>query len=355
MSTIKDIAEEAGVSVATVSNVINKSRYVSSELTKKVEEAIDKLGYRPNHLGRGLRKGKSNTIALVVSDIANPFFPKVARGVEDCVRENQHCLILSNTDDDPEEEEKYISLLCSQRIDGLILAPSDMTMRSIETVAEQEIPLVIIDRPIQGLNLTQVVSDNLGGAYKATEHLLRLGHKKIAFVGGVPGVTSTDQRLEGYKKALEDNSIKVDDSLIAVGNSQVEDSYNATEKLLKTDSNFTAIFAANNLAAIGVLRRLQQSGIACPDDISLICFDDPDWANAVSPRLSVVAQKPYEIGQQAARILFEQIFHDQEVEESRTITLPVTVKIRESTKRVTEDIKNDSVDPSVNDGGDNEE
>lgn len=302
--TIKEVAEEADVSITTVSAVINNTRYVSPELTDRVQQAIRKLNYYPDQMGRGLRKGQSNTIGLIISDIENPFFPRIARGVEDSARENDYNLILGNTDEDPVEEQHYISLLLSQRVDGLIITPSTKGKENIQPMLEKSIPLVLIDRAIEDQDIPSVTSDNYSGSYRAVEYLIEKGHRKIGFVGGIKGIQSTDKRLEGYKDALEDYNIKLKDELINRGNSKIQDSYKATKKLMAKTEDITAIFAANNLIIIGILQYLKESSLTYPEEISVVCFDDPAWGSAVNPGITSVSQKPYRMGYKAAQQLF---------------------------------------------------
>ncbi len=287
-------------------------------------------------MGRGLRKGQSNTIGLVVSDITNPFFPRVARGVEDCARENNYNVIFCNTDEDPVEEKHYISLLRSQRVDGLIIAPTGAGEKNIKPLVENSIPIVLVDRSIESYNIPAIESDNYAGAYKAIEYLINKNHRDIGFVGGLQGVQSTEKRFEGYKQALIDHDILFRNELVVMGNSKVKDSYKATEKLWQKSDQMTAIFAANNLITIGVMQYLKDKSIKYPEKISLIGFDDPDWGSAVCPGITTVSQNPYEIGYKAGSRLFLDINGDKEeiTNEDREL-LPTKLIERESVKKLT--------------------
>ncbi len=332
-ATIEDVAQLADVSITTVSAVINNTRYVSPELTERVNNAIEELNYHPDQLGRGLRKGQSNAIGLLVSDITNPFFPRVARGVEDCARENHYNLILCNTDEDPVEEKHYLSLLRSQRVDGIIIAPTTEGADNIESLFSDSIPIVLIDRSVDGLNLPEIVSDNYGGAYRAVNYLIKKGHENIGFVAGINGIQSTDHRLRGYRDALEDNSIEFNKDLVVMGNSQLKESYKATSKLFANTEDVSAIFAANNLMVIGVIQYLKDHSISYPEDISIICFDDTEWGAAVTPGITSVSQKPYEIGYRAGCKLFDLISSTDEAQEDKTrVVLPTTLQKRDSVK-----------------------
>jgi len=334
-TTIEDVAEKAEVSITTVSAVINDSRYVSPELTERVERAIDELNYQPDQLGRGLRKGQSNTIGLLVSDIANPFFPKVARGVEDCVRENHYNLILCNTDEDPVEEKHYISLLRTQRVDGMIVAPTSEGASNLEPLSEESIPIVLIDRSIDGLDLPEITSDNYSGAYRAVDYLIEKGHRDIGFVSGIKGIQSTDNRLLGYKDALEDNSVEFREDYVVMGNSKINDSYEGTKELIRSNDDITAIFASNNMMLIGVLQYLKDSSISYPDEVSVICFDDTEWGNAVTPGITSVSQKPYEIGYEAGKVLFRLISDSTDKMVKDRLVLPTKLVERESVRNLT--------------------
>jgi len=286
-------------------------------------------------MGRGLRKGQSNTIGLVVSDITNPFFPRVARGVEDCARENNYNVIFCNTDEDPVEEKHYISLLRSQRVDGLIIAPTDEGEKNIEPLVENSIPIVLVDRSLDNYDIPAIESDNYSGAYRATKYLVDKNHRYVGFVGGLEGVQSTEKRFEGYKQALIDHDIPFKDKLVVLGNSQVKDSYQAMEEIWQKNDKITAIFAANNLITIGVMQYLKDNSIKYPEQISLIGFDDPEWESAVNPGITTVSQNTYEIGYKAGSRLFSNINGDDEkvTKEERKL-LPTKLIERESVKEL---------------------
>ena len=333
MARMKEVAERAGVSVATVSHVINKTRYVSPELTKKVEEAIKELNYHPNPLARSLRKGESNTIALLVSDIANPFFPDVARGVEDCARENSYNLILCNTDENFSVEKRYLSLLKGRKIDGFIIAPTADGVQTLKDLIDEKIPVVLIDRKVEELDVDQVYSDNVGGAYQAVQHLIDLGHRNIGIILEITEIGSLADRLSGYKKALRDNSIEVREDYIKQAGLEIDGACAATKALLDEHPEISAIFSTNNVVTRGVLKYFKETGIKCPEEVSLVGFDDPDWAASFTPAVTSVAQQPYEMGYKAAGVLFERILENGGNRKSReNIVLETTLRVRESTQ-----------------------
>lgn len=335
MATMKDVAKLADVSVTTVSHVINNTRYVSPELTERVNNAIEELNYHPDPLAQGLSKGKSHTVALVVSDIVNPFFPEVARGVEDCVRENKFSLILTNTDENTAQEKRNLSLLQSKRVDGFIISPTSKGKENLTPILDEGFPLVCIDRELPNVNIDQVYSNNRAGGYKATQHLIDQGHKNIGIILELTGITSFADRLEGYKDALKENDIEIRERYIKKSGLEVEGAYASTESLLKERPEVTAIFSTNDLMTEGVLRYFKEHEIDCPGQIGLVGFDDPEWAASFNPSITSVAQQPYEMGYQATQLLFEQIDNSQQEPHPRKIELDTELKIRESSPPVT--------------------
>lgn len=331
-TTISDVAEKAGVSVATVSHVINGTRYVSSELTERVENAMDELGYHPNVVARSLKTDKTQTLGLLASDLSNPFFSTLLRGVEDRALEEDYSLIVCNTDETLEKEKLYIDVLSQRKIDGLLIAPTGKSDESLNTLREREIPFVFIDRKAKGIEADAVLSDNVGGSTAATRHLIDLGHRRIGIILGLESVNTTRERLKGYKKVLDEEDIKYDPKLVKQGYSQVGGGVEAAEELLSLEDQPSAVFSTNNLMTIGAMQGIQKNDYSCPEEISLIGFDDFAWASTFQPRLTTVAQVPYDIGAKAAEVLFERI--EDETSKTKEVRMPTNLKIRESTKRV---------------------
>lgn len=332
MATINDVAEKAGVSVATVSHVINETRYVSSELTERVEDAMEELGYHPNTVARSLKTDKTQTIGLIASDLSNPFFSTLLRGVEDKALEKDYSLIVCNTDETLDKEKLYVDVLSQRKIDGLLIAPTGKSDENLLALRERNISIVLIDRKVEGLEADAVLSDNVVGSSAATRHLIQLGHKRIGIILGLSSVNTSKERLKGYRQALEENDIEYDSNLVKRGHSQVAGGSEAAEELLTMDCPPTAIFSTNNLMTIGAMQGIQKAGFSCPEDVSLVGFDDFEWASTFRPRLTTVAQVPYEIGAQAADILFERI--EDDTQEVREVRLPTNLKVRESTSQI---------------------
>ena len=330
MPTIKDVAELAGVSIATVSHVINKTRFVSEELSQRVLAAVEELGYYPSTLGRGFRKGKSFVIAVFLPDPRNPFFQIMAQGVEEQAEQNHYSISYCHTSEEPLREEFYVSLFNRRSIDGFIVAPTSQGKTNLQPLLDQHIPLVLVDRHIEEFPVDQVFSDSVTGAYKATKHLLELGHRKIGVLLGMREIETIKERLIGYRRALDEYDVPFDEDLVVEGYSQIEEGSVATGHLLE-NKEVTAIFSSNNQMMLGALKSIKKKHIRCPEEISLIGFDDLDWTAVMSPALSVIDQNPYEIGYQAGKLLFERLQGKIEITAPRILKIPTKMIIREST------------------------
>jgi DNA-binding LacI/PurR family transcriptional regulator len=328
-ATIKDVATHAGVSVATVSAVLNANKYVSPELAQRVRASIEMLGYERNSFAQSLKTRTSHTIALVISDIMNPFFSHIVRGVEDVASQHNYALVVGNTDENPQKEKNYIRLLESKRVDGLILTATSGNHTSLRSLPLQKLPLVSLDRSLFEWGIDSVLIDNVSGARKVVEHLIQLGHRHIGIITGIAGITTTEERLLGYKQALKAHNIAVDSSLIAEANSRLDGGTHAAMQLLtQTPVRPTAIFTMNGLLAIGTLQGLKDLGLRCPEDIALVTFDDFSWSSVLRPYLTVVRQPTYEIGQKAAQLLFERM--EKRNASPQEVRLQTNLIIRES-------------------------
>lgn len=328
MVTIRDVAQRAGVSPITVSRVINNSGYVSEETRRRVRAAIEELNYVPNILARSLRSKRTHTLALVITDVTNPFWTTVARGVEDKAVENGFSVILCNTDEDPEKEKSYIEVLLKKRVDGVVIAPVSSKGTILHTLAQHGIPFVIIDRQVEGIDADLVIGDSVGGAYELTRHLIELGHRRIAIIAGPEHVSTAEDRLRGYLQALEESGIPVDEALIKRGKFDQEAGYELTKRLLELEEQPTALFAGNNFIAIGALLALQEEGVQVPDDMALVTFDEIPQLSAVYPFLTVAAQPAYEMGAIATELLLERLAGERKG--SREVVLEVELILRRS-------------------------
>ncbi len=327
-ATIKDVAAHAAVSVATVSAVINENKYVSPELMQRVQESIAALGYKRNSFARGLKTQISHCIGLIIPDITNPFYTNIARGVEDVAHAHNYSLIIGNTDDDPEKEKKYLQLLESKQADGLIIAVTDRSYAYLQSLPLHYLALVGIDRSLFALGIDTVMVENKVGARTAIEHLIALGHTRIGLLTGARGIAPTEERLQGYIEALEEHGIPVDADLIVTTRPRVDGGERGALQLLMLEDRPTALFMMDGTMVIGALQTIAKSGLRCPEDIALACFDDFTWASVMRPHLTVVDQPTYEIGQKSAHLLFERLQNRERA--AQEIRLQTHLIIRES-------------------------
>jgi LacI family transcriptional regulator len=336
MATILDVARLAGVSPITVSRVINRSGYFSQQTGQKVEAAIRELGYVPNTLARSLRSKRTNTLALVITDITNPFFTTLARGVEDTASEAGFTVIFCNTDESQEKEDKYLQVVLQKQVDGILLVPAHSSPESIDLIQKHGTPLVVLDRHIPGASVDVVRGDSEGGAYQLTRLLLSLGHRRIAIISGPQVVSTSVDRVGGYQKALQEAGLENNPAYVFYGAFTQDSGYELTCRALALDSPPTALIAANNFLGIGALKALQASGIQVPADFSLASFDDLPQALLISfPFFTVASQAAYEMGRQATQLLLERLEKDHS-DAYREIILPCEIIVRASTGPVKE-------------------
>jgi LacI family transcriptional regulator len=304
---ITDVAREAGLSVATVSRVLNQQDIVSAASRQRVLEAIERLGYRPNLLAGHLRRKQTRTLGVVISDIMNPHFTEMVRAVEDAAYRSGYRVLLCNTDESSEKEADYLQLLSAERTGGVIASPSDPADSEFARLLDLGIPVVAIDRPLADERAHSVLSDNAGAAALATRHLLAAGHEVVGLVAGPEHRFTGRERTRGYLDAMREAGRE---PRLALGDFQIDGGRRATRELLDGPRP-TALVVANNLMTIGALEVLNDSGVRLPQDMALVAIDDPFWATAVHPRLTTLAQ-PVEAMAEAAVTLLTQ--RDQDAE-----------------------------------------
>ncbi|MGE5553075.1 MAG: LacI family DNA-binding transcriptional regulator [Betaproteobacteria bacterium] len=332
MATLRDVARSAGVSISTVSSVVNRTKYVSPELTRRVEEAIRALNYRPNSLARGLRTNQTHTLGLVMSDITNLYFAELARGVEDRAERDDYTVFLCNTDADPRREAKYVQRLLSQKADGIIFTSVRQDDTTVRRLVEDGIPVVLINRRIPGVETDYVGTDNVRGAARATEYLIALGHTRIGFISGAALSSASADRREGYLQTLVKAGLPVEPELIQEGDLRQREGYAAARRLLSLPNPPTAIFAANDLMALGAMEVAAEMGRQIPEDLSLVGYDDNQIAALPGVQLTTVRQPAYEMGQLAAEILLEKLKADSAKEwVPRHITVRSELVVRRTT------------------------
>jgi len=303
MVRMQDIAKEAGVSLTTVSHVVNATRRVKPQTLQKVQAAMDALGYQPNAIAKSLRRGKTLTIGVLVTDISNPFFSELVRGIEDTVRNYGYSVIQGSSDEDPRRQDQYLRLFTAQQVDGLIIVPAGEDSTMLRTLQERDLPIVSVDRRPMGLNGPWVGIDNVAAAEQAVSHLLDHGHERIGIVTGLHGLSTSEERRMGYYRAYKKHHLTIDKDLIKEGDSRVASARRHTHELLALADPPTALVPMNNLMTLGTLLALREAQVHCPKDIALIGFDDHVWAELLTPPLTVVRQPIREIGNKAAELL----------------------------------------------------
>lgn len=306
-ASIYDVARESGVSVFTVSAVINNKSHVGKKLRERVEAAIRNLNYRPNLLARSLANQRTHTIGMIVPDIANPFFPMVVRGAEDAAQKHGYNLLLCNSDDSLDKEEKAIELLLSKRVDGILLtkAAEDLRPPVRRMIEEVNIPFVLVMRTYPKLTQDAVISDDYQGAYDAVCHLARAGRRRIGLICGPLRISNAKARWEGFRDALKSESLPYDPELVIEGDYRIESGFRAGHTLLSRRPD--GIYVANHLMTIGLLKAAEEIGLRCPEDFGLVSFDDYPWLSIFRPRLTTVELPKHQLGSEAAELLIQRI------------------------------------------------
>lgn len=329
--TRKEVALKAGVSVATVSYVINNGpRPVSPDTRRRVWAAIRELGYQPNGVARNLRLQRTSLLGLIIPDTRNPYFADVARGVEQVAFENGYTVMLCHSGYNSQRELEYVDMLYIQRVAGVVWVPASERFEAYYKLMDYGVPTVVLDRQLPGIESLTVLADNFRGSYMATEHLIRLGHRRIAFISRPVDLSHSQARLQGYLSALTDHDIPHDPSLIARGGFRMEDGYRAMKDLLRVEDPPTALVAYNDFMALGALRALHEHGSMVPQDFSVVGFDDIEQAAFSCPALTTVCIPKFEMGQRSAQLLLASI-DKQKPPEEWLQPLPVRLIVREST------------------------
>ncbi|KXS37684.1 MAG: LacI family transcriptional regulator [Candidatus Frackibacter sp. T328-2] len=299
--TIKDVARKANTSVATVSRVMNNSTNVSPDLKKRVQKVINELNYQPNEVAKSLKKEKTNMVGVLISDITNPFFSSIVKGIEDVLDKENYTVILGNTAESVDIEEKYINKLINKQIDGFIISSTSDYGNHFSSIIDENIPLIFVNRRPEGYENNLILTDNFKGGYIATKHLIELGHKKIGAILGPQNLNTGIERKRGYEAALRDNNIEIKDKYIKIGDFKRQSGYNLSKELVNNDDPPTSIFVSNNEMTLGVVEALNKLNINIPKELSLVGFDYSEWMRVVSPRITCVVQQAYQMGEEAAK------------------------------------------------------
>jgi LacI family transcriptional regulator len=328
MTTVKDVARKAGVSTATVSRVINGNRFVSEELRARVYQTMREIDYRPNAIARSLRCKETRNIALVVPDIAYPFVAEVAKGVEDEVFKVGYSAILCESQGNEERECACIRLLLTKQVDGIVFVASGESPSYIQALVEQRVPVVVCGRDLPDVAVDTVITDNAGSGYQATEYLIRSGHHRVGCIVGPPGLGISDGRENGYRRALEECGIPWEAVLTARGDFRCRGGYDAMRELLALDDRPTAVFACNDLMAMGAICAASKCGLRVPQDLAIIGCDDIALASFTNPSLTTVAHPKREMGRVAVDMLVRRI-ENRDMRPTKRV-LPTELVIRDS-------------------------
>ncbi len=327
MATIKEVAEYAQVSVATVSRVVNNSGYVSDDLRERVQEAMQTLNYKPSALARSLRRQETLTIGVLLPQLDQPFFSTLTFAIEKTLFDRGYRTLICSSEESDAREASYIDMLLRQRVDGVIVVPTGRSAENIAHLVEARVPVVLVDRDIPDLPINRVLVDNRQGAHDAMMHLLQQGHRNIALIGGPPYSESMLKRAEGAYQAFVEMQVDYDPDLVVMGTlPQFELGYKTARTLLQLPKPPTAIFAFNDVIAIGAMHAAAELGLHLPADLSVIGYDDIPLARYIIPELTTVAQPIYQIGEHAAEMLLRRLKHPAAPPESITLSAALTVR-----------------------------
>lgn len=326
MASIKDVAAEAGVSVATVSRVLNGHPSVSPDARTRVLAAVEALGYRPNAVARSLRTDQTHTLGLVISDVLNPYFTALARSVEEAARAHGYSVIIGNADERPELQDHHVRMLLDRRIDGLLVSPTDGGSPQILEAARAGVPMVFVDRWIPGVDVPVVRTDGGPAVRDLVAHLYRLGHRKLAIIAGPAATTTGNERVEAFREALREHGLPLPDAYIGQGDFQAASGRRATARFLALSEPPEVIFAADNLMALGALDAIRARGMRIPQDIGIAAFDDIPWFVHTDPPITAISQPTGELGRAAVLALVDVI----EGRPPQSVALPARLVVRRS-------------------------
>lgn len=328
MPTMDDVARLAGVSVSTVSHVLNGTRNVNAATRERVDAAIAEIGYRRNVVARSLAAGRTHTVGLSIAALTNPYFGSLVHAVEQRLSEAGYVLILGDSHDEPRSERRVTDSLLDRQVDGMILAPAaGSEFSTIPEIVRSGTPLVLIDRMLD-VSCDQVGPENDASAHELTTHLLDAGHRRIAIVRGIEGISSTTERFDGYARALADRGIELDPRLILDGRSNVEVAESRVRELMSGPDRPSALVSMNNSMTIGSLKAVRGLGLSIPADLAFVCYDDFEWSDLFEPRLTAAAQDVQTIGRTAADLVLRRIEGHEDA--PRSIRVPTTFTHRNS-------------------------
>jgi len=305
--TLRDVAAHAGVSLGTASRVLSGNPATSPEARARVSDAVAVLGYRPNAQARSLRLTRTHAIGLLVSDVRNPFFADVAHAAEQAALDADYVTLLGNANEDVDQQDRYLETFLNQRVDGVVLAPQGRGSGSLQSLVDSQMPVVFVDRTVEGFDVPSVTTDSRTGMNEAVAYLAAAGHDRVGFIGGPQAISTGRQRYDAFVDTLPAHGLDVDQTLITFGDFQEESGIRATEELLAAPARPTAVIAADNLMALGALAAIRSRGLRIGSDIEVIAFDDIEWLAHYDPPISVIAQDADAVGRCAVELLMQVI------------------------------------------------
>ncbi|WP_198162665.1 LacI family DNA-binding transcriptional regulator [Halobacillus mangrovi] len=334
MVTIKDVAKVANVSISTVSRVLNNSGYTSASTKEKVHKAVDELKFQKNMVATAMIKKQTSTLGLIIPDIKNIFYGELTRAIEDEAHKHGFNVILCNTDNDLSKESEYLNFLLRKGIDGIIFSTPEINDRNVREIMKTrpDLPLIILGSQVKDVRLDEVLVDNFEGGYQATKHLLELGHQKVGYIGGQPDSYSTVERYKGYQEALEDYKVKLNNNYVKLDEFKIHSGYNKGLEMLSRKDRPTAIFAGNDAIAVGIYKAARELGLNVPEQLSVIGFDDSQFAEIVDPELTTIRTPISEMGQKTVELIVKIVKEGKNFKE--TVTFQPTLIERGSTSRV---------------------
>lgn len=329
--TMEEVAKRAGVSKTTVSRIINNNyEHVNIATKEKVMKIIQELNYRPNAVAKSLKQMKTNVIGIVLSNLLNPFWSQVLKGVEDTCRSHGYNLMICNSNDESKLEEEHIEGLRMKQVDGIIVNPTMKNRGLFHSLVENQFPIIAINRKVENVPIDTIVVDNIKGAFLAVDHLIKNGKKSVVTVVYPPdGISPRLERIEGYKQALLHNGLIVDELNIRIVDEEKGIAKEEIKKLLSQINRPDAIFSTNNMMTLEILEGIKELGLSIPNDVSLVGYDETVWSQHLNPPLTTVSQPSYQMGGMAAKRLIE-LLHSKKKEESQMKSLEPTLIIRES-------------------------
>jgi LacI family transcriptional regulator, galactose operon repressor len=329
--TMTAIAERAGVSVTTVSRALLNSPEISLPTTRRIQEIAAEIGYVHNSVEKRLRSRNTRRIGLVVADNSNPFFGTVIKGIENTLALSGYGLILCNSDELYRKERNALNMLTGHGVDGILVTPAQSRGEDIADLRNTDVPIVLVGRRFRDLDVDSVVADDAGGAFAATEHLIRLGHRDILFLNGPEYISSAQDRLEGYRNALTANGIESNPAMVRSCVPKMESAYNAMRSLIVEQLKLTAVFTFNDLMAMGALRALKEADVRVPEHVSIVGFDDIEFVSLIDPPLTTMHVHRYEMGAESAKLLLSRIDGSSK---THHLVLPTELMVRHSTRKL---------------------